>query len=135
MQQQLVELTKQLVRIPSVSSDIQKLHEIVERVREIFSVYADAEVQLLSYNTKPCLIVQNFHGKHADIAMCGHLDVVPASEEGQFEPYEQEGKLYGRGCGDMKDGCAIIITLMQELLTSGYHEKNITLRLTTDEEV
>ena len=135
MQQKLVELTKQLVRIPSVSSDIQKLHHIVEYVKWLFCAYPDAEVQLLSYNTKPCLIVQNFHGKHADIMFSGHLDVVPPSEDGQFEPYEEEGRLYGRWCSDMKDGCAIIITLMQELLASGYDDKNIALRLTTDEEV
>jgi acetylornithine deacetylase/succinyl-diaminopimelate desuccinylase-like protein len=79
--------------------------------------------------------VQNFEGKHADIALCGHLDVVPPSKEGQFEAYEEDGKLYGRGCGDMKDGCAIMITLIQELLSSGFTDKKIALWLTADEEI
>lgn len=135
MKQRLIELIKQLVRIPSVSDDVQTLHEIVEYVKWLFSAYPSAEVQLMSYNTKPCLIVQNFEGKHADIVLCGHLDVVPPSEEGQFEPYEEEGKLYGRGASDMKDGCAIMIILMQELLAMGYKDKKIALWLTADEEV
>lgn len=135
MKQRLVELTKQLIRIPSVSSDVQTLHDMVEQVKWFFAIYPDAEVQLLSYNTKPCLIVQNFEGKHADIVLCGHLDVVPPSEEWQFEPYEEEGKLYGRWASDMKDGCAIIITLMQEILAMWYTDKKIALWLSSDEEV
>jgi len=29
----------------------------------------------------------NFEGKKADIVLNGHVDVVPPSEEGQFDPY------------------------------------------------
>lgn len=135
MKQRLIALTKQLVRIPSVSADAQKIDLIISTVKWLFETYPNVFLETHVENGKPSLIIQNFSWKHADIALCGHLDVVPASEEGQFEPYEEDGKLYGRGCADMKDGCAIIITLMQELLSMWYTDKKIALRLTTDEEV
>src|SRR5690625_3743876 len=42
----------------------------------------------------------------------GHLDVVPAGEGWQSDPFESvihEGKLYGRGAADMKSGVAAMI--------------------------
>src|SRR3712207_7438743 len=38
----------------------------------------------------------------------GHADVVPG-EERQFEPYEQDGELYGRGVYDMKGALAAMM--------------------------
>jgi len=38
----------------------------------------------------------------ADIILNGHLDVVPSSEDEQFDPCEQDGKIFARGSGDMK---------------------------------
>jgi succinyl-diaminopimelate desuccinylase len=61
--------------------------------------------------------------------------VVPAQSQDLFEPLEKDGKLYGRWCWDMKDGCAIIILLMKKLLEEWYTQKKVSLRLTTDEEV
>jgi acetylornithine deacetylase/succinyl-diaminopimelate desuccinylase-like protein len=46
--------------------------------------------------------VKNFEGKEADIILNGHIDVVPISEDGQFDPKEIDGKIYARGSGDMK---------------------------------
>jgi acetylornithine deacetylase/succinyl-diaminopimelate desuccinylase family protein len=39
----------------------------------------------------------------------GHYDVVPASSAGQFEPMLRDGRLVGRGAGDMKGGLAAMI--------------------------
>jgi succinyl-diaminopimelate desuccinylase len=56
----------------------------------------------LRYNNKPSIVIKNFDGKKANIIMNGHYDVVPPSEDGQFEPKEIDGKIYARGSGDMK---------------------------------
>lgn len=134
MQEQLVSLTKELVRIPSVSDDIQQLYKIIAYVQNMFVWYEKAVIEIREYNHKPSLIIQNFSGKHADVVMSWHLDVVPAQSEALFEPREEDGKLFGRWCGDMKDGCSIIITLMQQLLATWYTDKKVSLWLTTDEE-
>ncbi|MFX0204706.1 MAG: ArgE/DapE family deacylase [Candidatus Hodarchaeota archaeon] len=39
----------------------------------------------------------------------GHYDVVPASNDTQFQPYIENGRLYGRGSSDMKSGLAVMI--------------------------
>lgn len=39
----------------------------------------------------------------------GHYDVVPSSNNLQFKPYIENGKLYGRGSSDMKSGLAVMI--------------------------
>ncbi len=44
------------------------------------------------------------------LMFCGHVDTVgTAGMEAPFEPIERDGKLYGRGSGDMKGGVAAMI--------------------------
>ena len=39
----------------------------------------------------------------------GHYDVAPAYTDSQFQPYIENGRLYGRGSSDMKSGLAVMI--------------------------
>lgn len=135
MKKILVDLTKELVQMPSITSDIPDLNRIIDHVQAIFDACEGAYVQKIVYNDKPSLLVQNFSGKHADVVLNAHLDVVPCSQDDQFLPIEKHGKLYARGAGDMKAGAAILITLMKDLLQDSNFKKKVTLMLTTDEEV
>jgi len=135
MQEQILWLLKDLVRIPSVTSDAKQLYIIIDYVKELFDSYEWVHIFECVHNDKPSLIIQNFEWKFADIVLSGHLDVVPAQSQDLFEPLEKDGKLYGRWCGDMKDGCSIIITLMKQLLEQWYTDKRVSLWLTTDEEI
>lgn len=128
-------LLEDLVRIPSVSSDIAQLHAVMDRVEQEFSWFANARMQRFVFNEKPSLVVQNFDGKAADVVLNGHVDVVPPSEDGQFEPRVQDGKLYGRGASDMKAGIVVIIDVMKRLLAEQYTDKKVSLIITADEEV
>jgi acetylornithine deacetylase/succinyl-diaminopimelate desuccinylase-like protein len=134
MQQKIYDMITRLVRIPSVSSDTEQLHRIIDEVASIFQDIPGVHMKKYEFGGKPSFIVQNFVGDAADIVLAGHLDVVPAQDPSLFEPVEKDGKLWGRGCGDMKDGCALIILLMEELLRAGWNEKKISCRFTTDEE-
>ena len=128
------ELLVELVKIPSVSSDIKQLRKIVNFVENYFKD-TKAIIERYEFNQKPSIVIKNFEWKHADIILNWHLDVVPPSEEWQFDPYEKDGKLYGRWAGDMKSWDAIIMKLMKDLLNQNFKEKKIALILTTDEEV
>ncbi len=134
MNQSILDLAKELIRIPSVSSDIEQLHGVVDRVMEEFSWIEGARVEKLVQNEIPCLVVSNFDEKRWDIWLNGHMDVVPASEEGQFDPTEKDGKLYARGSIDMKWAVAVMIQVMKEVLHQ-WSDKKISLILTCDEEV
>ena len=53
----------------------------------------------------------------------GHYDVVPAQHQTQFQPYVEDGYLYGRGSTDMKAGLAAMMYAAFVL-----HELNIPLK-------
>ncbi|KAF1079019.1 M20/M25/M40 family metallo-hydrolase [Methanogenium sp. MK-MG] len=54
------------------------------------------------------------------LLFCGHLDVVPAGEEGwTHDPFSgtiEDGFVWGRGSTDMKGGCAAILAALEEAL-------------------
>src|SRR5919202_7036535 len=66
------------------------------------------------------------------ILLHGHVDVVPG-EEDQFEPYEENGKLYGRGTYDMKGALAAMMFAVEDLHAMGC-EATVELLIVPDEE-
>jgi len=62
-------------------------------------------------------------GTHDRILFCGHVDVVPALDEGWMHPpfsgSVQEGFVWGRGATDMKGGCASILAAVAMLVKQG----------------
>lgn len=90
------------------------------------------------------LVATKDFGQNKDVSFYGHMDVVPASDEGErkwrFPPFEatmiKSGKIYGRGTSDMKGAmvCLILaLQLIKELnLTPKY---NIRVLNCTDEEI
>lgn len=62
----------------------------------------------------------------------GHVDVVPGDER-QFEPYEEDGELYGRGVYDMKGALAAMMYAVEDLNVIG-SEATVELLIVPDEE-
>ena len=89
-------------------------------------------------------------GKKAVIAVCGpdgnpiavhgHIDVMPAEmEDGwtnpPFEPVIRDGKMYGRGCTDMKGGLMASVMAVKLLQDAGYElPGDVTITSVCDEE-
>lgn len=69
------------------------------------------------------------------LMFASHLDVVPASAEDwdtdPFRAVEKDGRVYGRGCVDMKGGMAAAAGAMVDLLEQGYKFKNDVLFVAT----
>ena len=90
------------------------------------------------------LVASKDFGQEDYVSFYGHMDVVPATEEGaqkwRYPPFEatmnKRGKIFGRGVGDMKGAMACVITALQLIekfkLTPKY---NIRVLNCTDEEV
>jgi succinyl-diaminopimelate desuccinylase len=66
------------------------------------------------------------------ILLHGHADVVPGDEE-QFEAYEQNGELYGRGVYDMKGALAAMMYAVEDLHVTGC-DATVELLIVPDEE-
>jgi acetylornithine deacetylase len=72
----------------------------------------------------------------AGLVLCGHMDVVPAEEDGwrsdPFKLREKAGRLFGRGACDMKGFLAVALNLAREV---GGLRGPLVLVFTYDEEV
>lgn len=132
---QILDLTIDLMKIQSVSSDLEKLNEIVDFIYRYFNdlKVENCFIEKFLINSKPSILIKNFDWKFADVVLNWHLDVVPLSEENQFDPYTKDWNLYWRWSADMKSWCAIMMFLMKEILIWKF-DKKVMLMLTCDEE-
>ena len=95
---------KELVEIPSSSIDYPQVNRAMRAMKahlEARGLFCTVETddkgrELLFAATKP--------GKVQDYIFSAHLDVVPASYEGQYTFKNENGRLSGRGVGDDKGG-------------------------------
>ncbi|VVB72604.1 putative metallohydrolase [uncultured archaeon] len=86
------------------------------------------------YNLKADLDV----GAQKTLVIYAHLDVVPAEGSWETDPFQvtlKNGRAYGRGVSDCKGSIAALIAALGTLLENGKPKYNLSLLLTTDEEV
>ena len=65
-------------------------------------------------------------GTHNRILFCGHVDVVPALDEGwtypPFSGHREGDYVWGRGATDMKGGCAALLAAVSRMVEQGSGE-------------
>ncbi len=131
--QDVIELSKELIRFPSVTPEQAGCLDFIE--------------ELLSANGFSCERmkfgeVDNLYAKYdnggENFCFAGHIDVVPPGElarwtNSPFEPVIRDGNLYGRGTSDMK--AAIAAQIIAAIQFAGAKKKGtISFLLTSDEE-
>ena len=134
----VLELTKQLMRNPSVTPDDCGCQAILaDRLRA-----AGFVVEALPFGDVSNLLA--FH--HTPIRgepmvlFAGHTDVVPTGPVDEwtsdpFEPTERDGHLFGRGAADMKSSLAAMLVATEDFLASATPwNGNIGFLITSDEE-
>lgn len=130
MEQQLLDLTKKLISIPSVEPNKDAMIDVLNTAKTILTDYP---FEPFASKNVPSLLFANSkeYNRKFKIILNAHLDVVPGTSD-QYKPLEKDGKLYGRGAYDMKSGAAAMILLFKEI----GHMINypLALQLTTDEE-
>lgn len=86
------------------------------------------------YNLRADLSV----GSEKTLVIYAHLDVVPAEGIWDTDPFQavaKNGRVYGRGVSDCKGSIAALIAALDALLKTGKPKYNLSVLLTTDEEV
>jgi acetylornithine deacetylase len=126
----VVHLHKELVRIPSLSGEEKEAADFVERLAAAHGVPTGRHDDNVYF----------WIGEGDDVLLLNsHLDVVPASADhpfAPFDPVERDGRVYGRGSVDAKASVASMIHAALSLASVGWRPENgrIIVALTTCEE-
>ncbi len=124
----VITLLKQLIEMKSETPDDGGILDfIAEYLPEYEAVRVDKK------DVKNLFLYKKF-GEGEHLCFAGHVDVVPAGEGWQSDPYcavEDGLYIYGRGTQDMKSGVAAMV---QTLKTTQYFNGTLSLLLTSDEE-
>jgi len=128
---EVVDFTSELVRLPTVNPPGEGYEECARVIgdrlkRGGFAVeYLPAEGRPEHTASHPRLNVMGTRpgrGKGPVVHFNGHFDVVPAGEGWTVDPFGGEvrdGKIWGRGTGDMKAGLAAAIYAVEALRRAG----------------
>ena len=114
LQQELVELTQELIRIPSCHSRPLEIHRCAQFITHWFNKQS-IEAQLTTHCDIPAITVLPTPAT-CPILLLSHFDVVEAEHEDQFTPHISDGKLFGRGSIDDKYAVAMSMLLFREHL-------------------
>lgn len=116
---EIIELTKQLIAIPSVSGDETAILRFV--ADWLNSSEFDEVIQQQSW-TAGVVRAAHHQAKRA-LILCGHIDTVTPGDttawsHHPWQPYEANGRLYGLGASDMKAGVALQLITARSYLTT-----------------
>ena len=140
---EILDLSQQLIRIPSVTACPNERLEEVHRAGSLIDDYLrNAGLDVRYFDGKyPAVCAAFPHPNHqlpitnSPILLTGHFDVVePEPNDSQFTPRIEGDYLHGRGAADMKTVVATYLVWMKDTLKAGKPYPNIALMLVGNEE-
>lgn len=133
--EQIIDLTKKLVEIPSITKREDKAIEVLDLVNEFLPQDCDlAQHTFLHKGTVSRIWGDKDTLNTPKLLLSGHIDVVDASDD-MFKPKIENGRMTGRGTGDMKGHVAAMLVAYKRWLDENKNSKDVGLILTSDEEV
>ncbi len=124
-----LELARRLIEFETTEARLDEREAIIEYCRGLMNPRARVAVKRFKKNP---LLLASLKGTGPRICFYAHLDVVGGAKK-EFRPKVKNGRLYGRGSGDMKGPAAVMIELFNEM-AAWEQVPNVDLLLTTDEE-
>lgn len=126
--EKILQLTEELVKFRSTNDDLEEINRCLDFIKAYFS---EPEFKVKRYENEgiPSMVV-TFGDEDPDLMLHGHIDVIEAADE-MFKPERRDGRLYGRGTGDMKAGVAALMQVMEDLKDS---QPSVGLMIVSDEE-
>jgi acetylornithine deacetylase len=120
-----IKLLRDLVAIDSVNPSLVAggagEAEVASMVaEEMRGIGMDVEVTDVAPGRPNVVGVLEGRAQGKSLMLCGHIDTVGVEGmRAPFNPIERDGKIYGRGSGDMKGGVAAMIEAARSLANSG----------------
>lgn len=124
----VITLFKKMIEHKSETPDDGGLLDFIEGYLDGFTA-----VRIDKEEVKNLFIYKKF-GEGDHLCFAGHVDVVPAGDGWDMDPYkayEKDGFIYGRGTQDMKSGVAAFTQAVKEV---EHFNGTLSLLLTSDEE-
>jgi len=151
-EEQLIDLLKKIISFKTVAPPGSNYEEIIDWLLPIFEEMGFSTQKLAMpqdvFSSRCCdsrlsgdrfnMRADLFLGKEKTLVIYAHLDVVPAEggwDTDPFQAVQKGGRVYGRGVSDCKGSIAALIAALRTLLKFGQPKYNLSVLLTTDEEV
>ncbi len=111
--EQIIPLTKDLIRFKSMHSKPEEIRRCVTFIENFLKTY-EIEYRLLDHPKVPSILVAPSSG-FVPVLLMSHIDVVDSPDE-RFVPVEKDQRLYGRGSLDDKYAVALSLVLLKKHL-------------------
>ncbi len=138
MIKEIIELTKTLVEFQTVHSKPAEIIRCADFIEEYLK-NIPVHYQRIDQNSIPSILITPDNGK-SPVLLMSHFDVVEGSDA-LFQPFEKDGRLYGRGVLDDKYAVALSLVLLknhiEQLKSLGLTQEDLSfgILLTGDEEI
>jgi succinyl-diaminopimelate desuccinylase len=132
IEERVIDLLKDLILVRSTAANPEGLHHALRLIRSHVEDVPGVRVESHESNGLPSFVALPAGVEKAEVMLVAHTDVVEAPPE-HFYPTVEDGRLYGRGAGDMKGQIAVLTELFRQTLTTR-PDVPIGLMITTDEE-
>ena len=124
LQEEIIKLLSDLVRIQSISSDKNHRDQVDESAQFVQNIFADLGLNTQTIKVPggmPAVVAHTEIDPTKTVLLYAHHDVQPVGDEtlwntDPFEPQVIDGRLFGRGSGDNKSGVVVHYHVVKQLL-------------------
>jgi len=125
LQEEIIKLLSDLVRIQSISSDKNHRDQVDESAQFVQNIFADLGLNTQTIKVPggmPAVVAHTeIDPAKKTVLLYAHHDVQPVGDEtlwntDPFEPQVIDGRLFGRGSGDNKSGVVVHYHIVKQLL-------------------
>jgi succinyl-diaminopimelate desuccinylase len=133
MKEEIVQIAKDLISIPSVTGDTKENQNVLTYIAKYLG--DGIKPKVFTKNNITSMLWSNAQEEMSPkLLLCAHVDVVDVGDRPDlFQPKIEDNMIIGRGAGDMKGQTAAVLWCFKNALRNNI--KNIGLLVTTDEEV
>jgi succinyl-diaminopimelate desuccinylase len=133
LRKRLVELTRDLILIPSTADQPEEIERCMEFVINHAEAAGALTVHRYRENGVPSTVLLPQGCMRPEVMLFAHLDVVSLPPGGAYRSTVQDGRIVGPGAGDMKGEIAILLEVFRSI-----HQRrpgvSLGLAVTSDEE-